>query len=426
VSDKGDSTPAVWDPAARDGAGGWVKGRPGHPRRDLPEPSGEPFRPAAGGADGADDSDRLAGAGGVDGLAGAGGADGSDRLAGADGAAGTDGLAGAGGDQSPTARLPRVPQQLPEQSGAVGEPWPGATEARTQPLSRVAAAPPPPGYPPTGYARPPYARPTPGQPYVPEPPPSHPAADPAAPQRRRISPALLVLAVVVAAVLVALVGVLALGGKAKTPTAQAAPPQASTPAAAPVGTAPASAPATGTATGAGAGTGTGAGTGGTADPSPTAAVGDGKSQATAVDQLLGGSSSANQQVTDAVAEVSQCDDPASVAAARTTLEQAAASRSALVAQLRALNVSQVQGGAQAVQVLVGAWSASAAADTDYALWARAMSGGGCTADNAPPNADYDNAGTESQSASTDKDSFIDLWTPIAMQYGLPTRTADAI
>ena len=417
MSDTDDSTPAVWDPAARGGAGGWVR-RPRPGQGGGPEPT---VAAVAGQA-----------------------------------------------DEDPTALLPRVPEQQPEQQpetqpntalvrpylphpAAVPDPAPAreldptkdldgrplfrpspghgaereqtareqTAQEQTQPLYPGAVPPPPPGYPPAGDARPPYTRPSPGRPVGAEPLPPVPAP---APERRRVSPALLLLIVVLAAAIVGVVGVLVLGGPAKHPAAQDSTPPVSPTAAAPAPPAGASTAASTTPSGGGDSTSPSA----TASSSNGVGTGDGKSEATAVDQLLAESSSSRQQVVDAVAQVSQCNDSASVAAAQTTLNQAAASRQSLVTRLDALNVSQVPGGAQAVRILSRAWTESATADTDYALWAGAMTGNGCTPNNAPQNADYGNAVTQSGLATTDKNTFIDQWTPIAMQYGLPTRTADAI
>lgn len=370
MSDADDSTPAVWDPTARGGAGGWVRRGA---TADVPEPARGPSGPPAEAAPG--DS--------------------------------TDSGAADGGEQRPTALLPRVPGQAEE---------PEPTLVRPQQ--------------PSGYARPPYRRPTPGQPLGGGPEAAPVAAEPAAADRRRLSP-LLVLAGVVVAALVGGFAVRALdGGTANHPSALASAPPVTAPSTA--ASTPSATATAGAASAAPGGPGASASGGPSGSPSGSpstgagAGGGNGQAEATAVDQLLEQSSSSLQQVTDAVAQVSQCQASGSVAAAQATLSQAAASRQALVTRLTALDVSQLQGGAQAVQVLARAWTESATADTDYARWAGAMAKGGCTPDNAPQNADYADAGTQSGLATDDRNTFIDLWTPIAMQYGLPTRTADAI
>jgi hypothetical protein len=398
VSDADDSAPAVWDPTARGGAGGWVRRE--RARAGTPQAAPESAGPGAG-------------------------------------------------DDAPAALLrPWVPGQQPEQPDTVlarpplpspadsvrqDRPRPPRTpgygaspepEPESEPEPELVQGPEPVQWQkhgqehgdeplrPAGYVRPPYTRPSPGQPTaVPEVP-----AAPAAAARRRVRPAL--LAVVVAVAVVGLIGVLTLGGSGKPHDAGA-----------PVGgVAGAPASADGSAAASVAPPGSGSSGGGSAGTGPSQATGNGKSQATAVDQLLGESSESDfdQQTIDAVAQVTQCDPASSVTAAQTTLTRTATAEQALVTRLNALNVSQVQGGAQAVQMLSQAWSDSASADTAYARWAGTMAHGGCTQDNAPQNADYADAGTQSGQASTDKNTFIDLWTPIAMQYGLPTRTADDI
>jgi hypothetical protein len=145
-----------------------------------------------------------------------------------------------------------------------------------------------------------------------------------------------------------------------------------------------------------------------------------------VDQLLGKAANSRQQVLNAVATVQQCNDPQSVSAAQSVLTQAAQDRQSLVTQVTALDVSQLPGGAAVTLTLSRAWTESAAADSAYASWAGAMANGGCTPGNAPHNSDWDTGTAQSGNASTDKNAFVAAWTPIATQYNLPPRTADAI
>jgi hypothetical protein len=328
VSDADESAPAVWDPAARDGAGGWVR----HP------PSG-PAQPAAE-------------------------------------------------DDQPTAVLPPM-------------------------------TPPRPAYPPTAVGLPRQATPSepPTAAPVPTPAPA-PAPAPAvspAPRRRPAMPLLILIMTVSGALLAALV---VWGLSAGRSPQRASGPPSPPPVAAPTASAHASASASASASDS---------VTLTVSSGPSAS-GSGQTEAAAVDQLLGQSADSRQQVVDAVAAVQQCVSPGAVTAAQTALTQAAGNRRSMVTQLTALDVAQVPGGAAAVQVLARAWTESAAADNAYANWAGAMAmpSGGCTPGNAPATADFTTAQTQSGLASADKSSFVDLWTPIAMQYGLPTRTADAI
>ncbi len=364
MSDTNDSTPAVWDPSARDGAGGWV--------RRGPAPA----------------------------------------------------------EEEPTALLPAVPDQPADaEGGTVTEPFMVRPYLPTSvdlprpapPTAPPTAALPPIDPPPMPLFRPdaaPAAAPTPAPGYGPSyiPPQGTPqrplAAEPSA--RRGGLPLRLVLVAAVAALV--LVGVVWGLSGSKSPTTDRAGATAS-PVRSAAGAAPSGAPSTAPSGSASA----------SASTSTSASAGaDAQAQAAAVDKLLAASVSYRQQVVDAVSAVQQCTDTGSVTAAQTSLSQAASERQAMVTQLAALDVSQIQGGAAAVQTLSRAWTESATADTDYASWAGMMAAGGCTPGNAPDTTDYDNAQSQSASATADKNSFVTQWTPIAMQYGLPTRTADAI
>lgn len=67
--------------------------------------------------------------------------------------------------------------------------------------------------------------------------------------------------------------------------------------------------------------------------------------------------------------------------------------------------------------LTGAWLASATADRDFAQWAQDELSKGCTQnDQADPN--FQAATAPDAQATTDKKAFVNLWNPIAAQYGL--------
>ena len=364
MSDADDSAPAVWDPSARGGAGGWVR-RPGLAQPDVhPEERAE--EPA---------------------------------------------------DAAPTTALPlpREPEQDPQQAPWLQPaPWP-QPGAQSQPRPTPEPIPMPTEADPQATRPHPVYRPTPVD--VPRP-----AAE-APPGIQRPGRLVLVLIAAGVVVLLAALAVWGLGGgnSPHTASGHSTPPPVVSPTASAQASTSSSAAGSGSASAsasASASTSTGASTGGP----------DGAAQATAVDRLLGQSVDFRQQVVDAVAAVQQCSSPGSVSSAQTQLTQAASERRSMVTQLDALDVSQVQGGEAAVQVLAKAWNESASADTAYAGWAgaMAMASGGCTPGNAPATADYNTAQSQSTLASADKNTFVDQWTPIAMQYSLPTRTADAI
>jgi hypothetical protein len=131
-----------------------------------------------------------------------------------------------------------------------------------------------------------------------------------------------------------------------------------------------------------------------------------------------------QSVTDrsstvnAVNSVSHCgptlsQDPQS-------LESAAAARQLLLSRLASLPGRSALSG-QMLQALTGAWLASATADRDFAQWAQDELSQGCTQnDQADPN--FQAAAAPDAQATTDKKAFVNLWNPIAAQYGLTSYT----
>jgi len=102
------------------------------------------------------------------------------------------------------------------------------------------------------------------------------------------------------------------------------------------------------------------------------------------------------------------------------LESAAASRQLLLSQLASLPGRSALPG-QMLQALAGAWLASATADRDFARWAQDELSQGCTQnDQADPN--FQAATAPDAQATTDKKAFVNLWNPIAAQYGLTSYT----
>jgi hypothetical protein len=107
-----------------------------------------------------------------------------------------------------------------------------------------------------------------------------------------------------------------------------------------------------------------------------------------------------------------------------TFQQAATSRQNLLSRLGALpGASALPPGL--IQALHGAWQASVTADQDYAAWARDESARGCRAHDTA-DAHYQATSTPNHEATTDKTTFVGLWNPIAVRYGLPTYRQDEL
>jgi len=165
-----------------------------------------------------------------------------------------------------------------------------------------------------------------------------------------------------------------------------------------------------------------------ASPSGSASASAGPqaaSQAQALNALLDQSMNARQQVVDAVAAIQQCTSPASVQAAASALGQAVTARQSLLGRLGSLDMSQVPGGAAAVGELRQAWQSSEQADSAYQKWGQEVAST-CKPNAAPQNADSSAGARASSAATTEKKAFVLDWNQIAAQYGLPSRTWDAI
>ncbi|MFF4817444.1 hypothetical protein ACFY2K_22960 [Kitasatospora sp. NPDC001309] len=431
MTDQHNTAPAVWDPTARGGAGGWVR----NPQR--PDAGTDPAAPTGAPAPGAaEDQDPPLG--------------GRPYLSTAPGFGPAPDMSGPAtppppppGPGAPTAALPRIApapgappaaapfpsHATPQDRGPQGGPLPGP--------GYVYPPPPPAGNPYQqaadqqggyGYPPPPYPQ-TPQNPQAPysAPPyparPDHPAALPPdheddgdRPGNRR-APLLIGFAVLL---VLAVGGGLLYAAQGGDKGGQAAPT-----------------PPAGAATGAGnpppapAPTGTDAAPGATATPSDTPAPSattagpNAKAQAQALDGLLTEGGNARTQIGNAVAKVSSCPSKADIESAAQVFDSGAGQRQGLLGKLAKLSVTDVPGGADAVNSLKSAWQLSADIDKAYAAWARAVAKQGCSG-NAPSTPDKKHADELNPQATQAKNDFLTKWKPIADAYGLTPPTSDRI
>jgi hypothetical protein len=131
--------------------------------------------------------------------------------------------------------------------------------------------------------------------------------------------------------------------------------------------------------------------------------------------LLAQSSGDRSAVVDAAAEVQQCGQD--LAGDPGVFTRAIASRQRLLTRLANLSEASAL-PAGMIQALTGAWQASVQADQDYVAWAQDENSGRCEAGRADPNLSA--ATAPADQANADKVTFLRLWNPIAIQYGLPT------
>ena len=107
-----------------------------------------------------------------------------------------------------------------------------------------------------------------------------------------------------------------------------------------------------------------------------------------------------------------------------TFDDAANSRQSLLSSLPTLtDISTLP--PQLLQALTSAWQASEQVDEDYANWASDEYSGVCTQnDTSDPN--YQDAVAPNQEATLYKQTFSNLWNPIATKYGLSTYQWDEL
>ncbi|MEU1510503.1 hypothetical protein [Kitasatospora sp. NPDC005748] len=418
MTDQQNTAPAVWDPTARGGAGGWVRGpqqpapgaaqppaappatarpvppAPGRPG-EAPQPPGpSPFPPQPPTAGGVGDQGPPLAA--------------RPYLAGGQGHP-----APPTGPQPPASGFPGHAAPQGPAGGGYGYPPPPPAQPQAQPPYDAGPYPQQyPGYPAQQY--PPYQQPDYATDYE-----DLDAED--RPANRR-APLLIAFA---------LLFVLALGGgilwaakgkddpadrsAAPAPSASAGQSTAGNPPPAPGPDGSSGAPSPAASDTASASASPTAGTAGPGAPE----------QAKALDELLTQGESAKAPIGSAVAKVSSCPAKADIDSAAQVFDSGAKQRDQLLAKLATLTVTDLPGGADAVQSLKSAWQLSADIDRAYASWARAVSAQGCSG-SAPNTADKKHADELNPQATQAKRDFVTKWKAIADPYGLTARTQDRI
>ena len=148
----------------------------------------------------------------------------------------------------------------------------------------------------------------------------------------------------------------------------------------------------------------------TPSPSPSA-------EALAVSNLLMSGANSSVALTNAADNVAACTDlPHSVQ----QIQQVRDQRQAEYDQAQKLSTGALRGGAEVKADLVQALQDSLNADDDYLSWARQQ------AANCQPGSQSSAALAADRQAVADKTKFVQLWNPIAAQYGLPSISVSSI
>lgn len=173
---------------------------------------------------------------------------------------------------------------------------------------------------------------------------------------------------------------------------------------------------------AGASASSGTGQQSTSGPSgPSSASGPAQQQATAIAGYLNQTSAVRAGISAAIGSIGGCRD---IAAAVSTLRQAADVRAGITSSLTPSQVSALPGGAAIRTELRQAMTASAEADRHYASWGEAVATS--CAGQAAHTPEFAAAQRSDLVASAAKQRFVQSWNAVAPAFGFPPQTADSI
>lgn len=156
-----------------------------------------------------------------------------------------------------------------------------------------------------------------------------------------------------------------------------------------------------------------------APPPPTPIPTPTQTEATevkAINVLLESSGGSRQQLSTAVSDVADC---LNVGYDVTQLEQIVTERESQLSEAQGLSVDAIPDGSVLQSDLVTALTASLKADQDYLAWAQEQNGNDC--ENGTYSQHYQAALSDDTTATDDKATFVQAWTPPAEQYGYSTN-----
>lgn len=161
----------------------------------------------------------------------------------------------------------------------------------------------------------------------------------------------------------------------------------------------------------------------TVQPSDTASPAE---QAADLNQLLQESAGARTQIVTTVASIQDCS--ADLETAAQALASAIMVRQQVVTSLARLSVAALPNGAALRLAMTTGLDDSVDADHDFQAWlAGITAAGGCNGQaQAPHDANWQAAQTASSAATSAKQTFANLWNPVATSYGLPKVSSATI
>jgi serine/threonine protein kinase len=155
----------------------------------------------------------------------------------------------------------------------------------------------------------------------------------------------------------------------------------------------------------------------TSAPSSSSASTLASRQAAAVNNLLSSSAATLKALQGAVSEVSNCTN---LSSAIRQIQNVVNQRSTEYNQASSLSTSALANGAAMKSDLIAALRNSLDADKDFLTWARQQLNPGCTP--TAQSSAYNAAYNASQQAGAYKKAFIQVWAPVAAQYGIQQKS----
>jgi hypothetical protein len=155
----------------------------------------------------------------------------------------------------------------------------------------------------------------------------------------------------------------------------------------------------------------------TSAPSSSSAPTLASRQAATVNSLLSSSAATLKALQGAVSEVSNCTN---LSSAVRQIQNVVNQRRTEYNQASALSTSALANGAAVKSDLIAALRNSLDADKDFLTWARQQLNPGCTP--TAQSSAYNAAYNASQQAGAYKKAFIQVWAPVAAQYGIQQKS----
>jgi len=142
--------------------------------------------------------------------------------------------------------------------------------------------------------------------------------------------------------------------------------------------------------------------------------------------LVQESAGARTKIVSTVASIETCS--ADLATAASALSAAVMTRQQVVTSLAAVPVSGLPNGAAMRAAMTTGLNDSVAADHDYQAWLAGITAtGGCQGQTqAPHDGNWQAAQSASNAATNAKQTFANLWNPVATSYGLPKVSSATI